>query len=231
MLQAAREFKGAMLLQIAAVLSRAEVAAVRASLSDDSLWREGAETAAGRARAVKNNQQAAAESSTVKGVLEKISRAVLAHKTIVAAAQPAALARLTLSRYRPGMAYGAHVDAPYIDGVRTDVSFTLFLSDPSDYDGGELVIDAAGAEDRIKLPAGDLVLYPATFVHRVSAVTRGERLAAFGWVKSRVRLAEHRAMLFELERALAELAAFEAPADLRDRLGNLRNNLLRAFGE
>jgi PKHD-type hydroxylase len=147
------------------------------------------------------------------------------------AAQPAALARLMLNRYGEGMEYGAHVDAPYIDGVRTDLSFTLFLSDPASYEGGALVIDSAGAEDALKPPAGTLALYPSSFVHRVEKVTRGERLAAVGWVKSRIRSHEHRMMAFELDRIAADIAAIGAPGDLRDRLLNLRNNFLRTFGD
>lgn len=220
-----------MILQIADVLTAAEVAALRAAVADDALWIDGAGTANGRARAAKNNEQAVAERPAVRGALNKISQTILLNPTVAAAAQPAAIARLMLSRDRPGMSYGAHVDAPYIDGVRTDVSFTLFLSEPGDYDGGELVIDSAGAEDAIKLAAGSVVLYPSMSVHRVEPVTSGVRLAAVGWIKSRVRLAEHRALLFELETAIADLETAGAPAATRDRLANVRNNLLRVFGD
>lgn len=219
-----------MLLQIVAVLTPAEVDAIRAALAEPTIWRDGTSTAAGAARAVKNNRQAAPDHPAVRGVTEKIARAVLAHPTVAAAAQPASLVRLMLNRYGAGMEYGDHVDAAYIDGQRTDVSFTVFLSDPAAYEGGDLVIDAAGAEDRIKLAAGDLVLYPATSVHRVERVARGERIAAFGWIRSRIRSAENRAMVFDLERALVELGA-STPQATRDRLANLRNNLIRLFGE
>jgi len=219
-----------MLLQVADVIDTALLAAVREAAADDALWSDGRETAKGRAKAAKNNEQALA-SGPGKGVLETLSRAILEHETVRSAAQPAALARIMLSRYREGMEYGAHVDAPYIDGVRTDLSFTLFLSDPDAYDGGELVIDSAGAEDSIKLPAGAIVLYPATSVHRVDRVTRGERLCAVGWIKSRVRGADERTLLFEIDRISADLKALGAPGDLRDRLANFRNNLLRRWGE
>ncbi len=220
-----------MILQIASVLDANELAAIRDALADDTLWADGRDTAKGRALAAKNNQQARADATAVKGIVAKIRTAMLAHPTIEAAARPSAFARVMLNRYGPGMGYGPHVDAPYIEGLRTDISFTLFLAAPADYDGGELVIDTAGAEDAIKLPAGALVLYPANSVHRVAEITRGTRLAAVGWIKSRVRRAEHRAILFDLETAIADLAALDAPSALRDRLANLRNNLLRAFGE
>lgn len=204
-------------------------AALEAAARDD-VWTEGGKTAAGRAREAKTNQQALM-SGPAKGVLETLSRAILENETIRSAAQPERLVRIMLNRYGEGMEYGAHVDAPYIDGVRTDLSFTLFLSDPADYDGGELVIDSAGAEDSIKLAAGALVLYPTTSLHRVTRVARGARIAAVGWIRSRIRSAEARAMLFELDRIAADLAAVGAPGDIRDRLGNVRNNLLRKWGD
>lgn len=219
-----------MILQIENVIAAAELAAIRQNLSDCALWADGASTAKGRARAVKANEQAQAEMPAVKAVLAKISMAVLGHPVIAAAAEPDRLARVMLNRYGVGMGYGPHVDAPYIDGVRTDLSFTLFLSDPGGYEGGALIIDAAGSEDRIRLPAGSLVLYPSTSVHRVEVVTRGQRLAAVGWIKSRVRSAEYRAILFDLSSALADLDAAGVPGPLKDRLANVRNNLLRAFG-
>lgn len=220
-----------MVLQISNVLSSAEVAAIRGAIADEALWVDGANTAHGRARAAKANEQACPEAPAIRGVLAKIRSSVLENRTLVAAAQPAALARVMLNRYARGMRYGAHVDAPYIDGVRTDLSFTLFLSDPTEYEGGELVIDSPGAEDAIKLAAGSLILYPSNSLHRVEEVTDGVRIAAIGWIRSRVRQAEHRSILFELESAIADLDALRAPDALCSRLANVRNNLLRAFGD
>ncbi|MBB5519400.1 Fe2+-dependent dioxygenase [Amphiplicatus metriothermophilus] len=220
-----------MILQIADILDAPTLSAIRETLADETLWTDGAATAKGRARAAKRNLQLRAEAPAAKGALSLLERAILNSRIVRAAAQPDRLARLIVSRYDEGMGYGPHVDAAYIDGARTDVSFTLFLSAPEEYEGGALVIDSAGAEDTIKPPAGAIALYPSTFVHRVEPVTGGRRLAAIGWIKSRVRAAEHRALLFELETALAELGACPVPDSLRDRLVNLRNNLLRAFGE
>lgn len=219
-----------MLLQISDIIDQAVVAAVREAAAAQGFWSDGRATAAGRAMAAKNNDQALA-SGPAKGVLETLSRAILDHETVRSAAQPAALARIMLNRYGEGMEYGAHVDAPYIDGVRTDLSFTLFLSGPEEYDGGDLIIDSAGAEDLVKLTAGSLVLYPATSLHRVTPVTRGLRIACVGWIKSRIRSADDRAALFELDRIDADLRAIDTPGPLRDRLANIRNNLLRRWGE
>lgn len=219
-----------MLLQIADVIDAAAIAAVIDEAAAPAFWIDGRATAAGRAQAVKNNQQALA-SGPAKGVLDMLARRIFDHEMIRNAAEPAALARIMLNRYGVGMSYGAHVDAPYVDGIRTDLSFTLFLSDPATYDGGDLVIDSAGAEDVIKLRAGSLALYPSTSLHRVTEVTRGERLACVGWIKSRVRAPEDRATLFELARLSADLRSINAPGDIRDRLANIRNNLLRRWGE
>lgn len=219
-----------MLLQIADVIDAPLIDAVREAANAEGFWSDGRETALGRAKAAKNNLQALAQ-GPAKGVIETLSTAILGNETLRSAAQPAALARIMLNRYSEGMEYGAHVDAPYIDGVRTDLSFTLFISDPDDYDGGELVIDSAGAEDSVKLPAGSLALYPSTSLHRIEKVTKGARIAGVGWIKSRIRSQEERTALFELDRIGADLRAVNAPGDIRDRLANVRNNLLRRWGE
>lgn len=219
-----------MILEIADILKPPVVDVLLEAAREGKFWVDGKATAEGRARLVKNNEQAG-PTPEAKAILETAERSILANELFCSAAQPACLARLLLSRYRDGMSYGSHVDAPYIDSVRTDLSFTLFLSAPGDYDGGELVVEEAGAEHAIKLPAGALVLYPATSLHRVATVTRGERIAVVGWVNSRVRREDFRLMLFELERIAADLAVAAAPDGVRDRIANLRNNLLRAFGD
>jgi PKHD-type hydroxylase len=219
-----------MILEIAEVLKPPMVEALLDAAHEGNFWIDGKATAEGRARLVKRNEQAA-PTPEARAILETAERTILAHEVFRSAAQPARLARLLLSRYRAGMEYGLHVDAPYIDDTRTDLSFTLFLSAPSDYDGGELVIEEASAEQALKPPAGAMVLYPSTSLHRVARVTRGERIAVVGWVKSRVRREDLRLMLFELERIGADLGVAGAPHEIRDRLANLRNNFLRAFGE
>ncbi len=220
-----------MLLQIADILTRDECAAILEALAEDKYWRDGGETAKGAARTVKNNRQADREAPAVRGVLKKIEQALNANPVFRAAAQPSRYARIMLNRYGPGMTYGDHVDAPYIDGTRTDLSFTVFLCDPESYEGGALVIDNAGHEDVIKGPPGSVVLYPSTAVHRVEEVTKGARISCVGWIKSRIKSADHRAILFELERAIHDLNEMNAPAPLRTRFANIRNNLIRTFGE
>lgn len=216
-----------MILQIADILSAAECAAICEVLADESLWCDGKTTAGGAAKRAKNNRQADPAAAPVRGARTKIESALRANRVFSAAAQPAAFARILLSRYEVGMAYGDHVDAAYMDGIRADLSFTLFLNRPDRYEGGELIIDTAGQTDEVKLPAGALVLYPSTSIHRVAPVTSGSRLAAVGWIKSRVRSSEARAILYDLACAIED-AADDA---MRLRLNNIRNNLLRLFGE
>ena len=220
-----------MLLQIADILQDHEVKAIIDSVADDALWRDGRDTAKGQARAAKSNQQADRTAAIVKGVAKKIEKALRASPVFVAAAQPAAFGRMIVNRYQEGMAYGDHVDAAYVDGLRTDISFTVFLSEPDTYEGGALVIDHTGYEDAIKGPAGSVVLYPSTAVHRVETITKGERVACIGWVKSRVKSPDHRNMIFDVESSLSELRRCNAPAATINRLANVRNNLLRTFGE
>lgn len=220
-----------MLLQITNILTEAECVAIASALSDENIWRDGKSTAKGAAKMAKHNLQADPGTPAVKGVLAKIEKALRANAVFKAAAQPARFARLMINRYTEGMSYGDHVDAPYIENTRTDLSFTVFLSDPADYKGGALIIDTAGQENAIRGPLGSVVVYPSTAVHRVEAVSGGKRLACFGWVRSRVKSLDHRAILFDLESVIADLNQLDAPTPLRNRLVNVRNNLLRSFGE
>lgn len=216
-----------MIIEIPDILNPSECEAIRAVLASNASWRDGKATAAGTAKAAKFNEQADTSSPPIRGSIAKIEQALTANATFRAAARPAQFARMLISRYRSGMEYRDHVDAAHIDGLRCDLSFTVFLNEPEEYDGGELVIDNAGHSDRVKGPAGSVVLYPSTSIHCVARVETGERLAAVGWIKSIVRSQEHRTLLFDLEQTLADLPA--SPARLR--LANIRNNLLRLFSD
>ncbi len=138
---------------------------------------------------------------------------------------------LMFSRYEPGMRYGLHVDDAIMGGMRSDVAFTLFLSEPESYDGGELMIDSAAGEDAIKLAPGALVAYPATSLHRVAEVTRGARLAAVGWARSFVRDAAQRELLFDLDTARRTLFAQHGPSREFELMSKSLTNLLRMWAE
>ncbi len=218
-----------MLLAIDSLLSAAEAGALRAS-ADTRDFADG-KTSAGRyAREVKANDQAA-PSPARDAVLAKVTKALQGNELFTLAARPRAMTPLILSRYRQGQTYGLHVDDALMQGLRTDISFTLFLSEPKSYDGGELVIEDGFEARAVKLPAGSLMLYPSTTLHRVAPVTRGERLAVVGWVQSRVREAAQREMLFDLERAVREVHGREGKSELFDLLAKSRSNLLRMWAD
>ena len=155
---------------------------------------------------MKNNRQAANDRK-IETVRKLVEERILGHEVFALAVRPKALTSVMFSRYEPGMHYGSHVDDALMQGMRTDVSFTLFLSDPESYDGGELVIESASGEDAVKLAAGSLVAYPSTALHHVRRVTRGERLAAVGWARSYVRDGAQREMLFDLDTARRQMFA------------------------
>lgn len=218
-----------MILAIEDVLSAAETEAMRAE-AKELAFGDGRVTAGRYAQEVKANDQAE-PSDTLDAILGTVRDKLLAHEVFASAVRPRALTRLILSRYREGQTYGLHVDDALMQGVRTDVSFTLFLSDPETYDGGALEIEDMFEGREIRLPAGSLVAYPSTTLHRVTPVTRGERLAIVGWTQSWVRDPGQREILFDLDRAVREVHAREGKTPLFDTLAKSRSNLLRMWAE
>lgn len=219
-----------MLICIADVIDDNAVAAIRKDLAG-ATWIDGNETAGHAARLVKSNEQVSAKDAVGKAVKDRISAALLGNELFRLAAQPRALGPIIISRYKPGMAYGSHVDNAMMGEQRSDVSYTLFLSEPDSYDGGSLVIESAAGEQDYKLAAGSLVVYPATSLHRVESVTRGERLAAVGWVRSLIRSTEQRELLFDLETARRSLFAAHGKTRDYDLISKCASNLLRLWAE
>jgi PKHD-type hydroxylase len=218
-----------MMLTIETILERAELSEIRAALAA-MRFEDGRATAGFSARLVKDNEQAR-EGATLRLLRERVTTALRRHPVFEAAVRPKALTAPIFGRYGIGRHYGTHIDNPLIDGVRTDVSYTLFLSDPESYEGGELVIEGPSGEDEVKLAAGNLVLYPSTTLHRVAAVTRGERLVAVGWVQSYVREADKRELLFDLERARQGLFERSGKTPEFDLLAKCGANLLRMWAD
>ena len=215
-----------MLLQISGVLDEAAGARIAALLAATA-WQDGRATAGPRAAAVKANQQADPGHAATRAAAAEVQAALRAHPVFAAAALPLRMTPPMFSRTGPGGGYGRHVDNALIgqgvEAVRSDLSWTLFLA--GDPRGGALVVEDAGGEREIAPLPGLLVLYPSTSLHRVAPVEAGERLAAFGWVQSRVRDAARRSLLFDLH--LAESGV--ADAALRVQLA--RANLLRMWAE
>lgn len=221
-----------MMLHIPAVVEGAMLDAFQDLSRREDIYDHGGKTAGWHARNRKNNLQADAANPLVAGMLKKVEQLVLQNSLVQSAARPKKLARLVLSRYHEGMSYGDHVDDAFIGGVRTDLSFTLFLDPPDSYGGGALVIDEPAGEREVKLEAGSLFIYPSTALHRVERVTRGTRTAVVGWLCSYVRDAHQREMLFDLDRAIAALRAEHGdegqPLAL---LLKTRSNLLRLWAD
>jgi PKHD-type hydroxylase len=216
-----------MILAIADVLSAADIATLRHGLAGVEFV-DGRATAGWSAKLVKANLQAE-ESAAVARLRELVESRLREHPVFALATRPKTVIGPLFSRYAPGHSYGTHVDDAVIAGSRTDVSFTLFLAPPEDYDGGELVIDTSAGEEAFKLPAGSVVTYPSTSLHRVAPVTLGERLVAAGWVRSYVRDPARRELLFDLETARRRLFDREGKTAEGDLLAKCAANLLRQW--
>lgn len=195
-------------------------------------FRDGRATAGAAAERVKLNEQARGDDPGVIDLARKVRLALETHPTFRSLVRPARWSSLMFSRYGPGQQYGLHADnaAMYDDGgwpLRTDISFTLFLSDPQTYEGGALLLRDLAGDREFRPAAGSAVLYPTGQLHRVTPVTSGVRLACVGWVQSMIRRADQRELLFDLERVRRRPDAEDAELLLDKTIGNL----LRMWGE
>lgn len=225
-----------MMLHIPAVLTREQVASLRARL-DQSGWVDGRATVGQQGAQVKRNRQLPEAAPLARDLGQVVLAALAANPLFFAAALPLRIVPPLFNRYGVGEEYGAHVDGAVrqVPGsalpLRTDVSATLFLSAPDDYDGGELVVmDMYGAHE-VKLAAGDLVVYPSSSVHKVEPVTRGERICSFFWVQSMVRDDARRAMLLDLDQTIQRLRTRLGDCDDTVALTSHYHNLLRQWAE
>ena len=183
---------------------------------------------------VKQNLQAPQEDPANARIAQIAREALVRYADVRTFAQPRSMARTTVVRYEPGMNYGWHVDEamfPSTPPMRSDLSCTVFLNSPADYDGGELTIQLGAQELSYKLEAGSAILYPSTTIHRVSPVTRGVRLAAITWLQSWVADANQRELLVQIEEARSLAASGADPARLQVLLESLRTNLFRMWAD
>ena len=221
-----------MLLHLRQILTADEITRLR-ELAARATWTDGRATAADAKQ--KHNEQVDVTSAEGQAAGELVRKALGRHTLYGAAALPARMTLPMLNRYSGGMEYGAHVDASIMgstEPLRTDLSATLFLSDPADYEGGELVItDPALGQQSAKLPAGDLLLYPASGVHYVAPVRRGARVAVIFWVQSMIRDAQQRALLLELSQALSNLQPTLAQSPEYQRINACYHNLVRMWAQ
>jgi len=221
-----------MLVQIADVFTAAEAADIRARLAAAD-WVDGRVTAGYQSAQVKRNRQLPEQHPLAVELGNLIVQRLSANNLFMSAALPRKIFPPLFNCYEGGEAFGYHVDnavRPVADGterVRTDLSATLFFSDPDSYDGGELVIDDTYGPREIKLPAGHMVLYPGTSLHKVNPVTRGARISAFFWMQSLVREDSRRSLLLELDVAIQRLNQDVAGHASIVQLTGIYHNLLR----
>lgn len=219
-----------MQIVIGNILSTEDASGIRNALNN-ARFIDGRETAGFAARIVKDNRQAASDDTSLDPARMLVMQRIMDNDVFRLAVRPKILTPLLFSRYEPGMRYGSHVDDAMMHGIRTDVSFTLFLDEPDSYEGGELVIESAMGEDSIKLPAGSLVAYPSTSLHRVAEVTKGVRRVAAGWARSFIRDASKRELLFDLDTARRRIFERDGKSAEFDLLSKSAANLLRMWSE
>lgn len=225
-----------MLLQIAKVLTADQVAQCRQALGEIG-WVDGRATAGHLSVSVKNNEQISEDHPVGRRLGHMLLDALERNPLFMSGALPAKIVPPLFNRYAEGQSYGPHVDGSVrpVQGssqrVRTDLAATLFLSNVDEYDGGELVIDDTFGTQRMKLPAGSLILYPASSVHHVSPVTRGARLASFFWIQSMVRADHRRRMLFDLDNNIRKLRKDAPQHSAVLELTALYHNLMREWAD
>ena len=223
-----------MLLHIPGVLSAEQIRQMRESL-DAAPWVDGRETVGTQGARVKRNQQLPDASPLRRQLGETVLTALAAQPLFHAATLPLRILPPRFNRYADGGQYGFHVDGAVMalpDGggqMRSDVSCTLFLGEPDEYEGGELIVSDTYGEHEVKLPAGDLIVYPSSSLHRVAPVTRGARVASFFWVQSLVRDDSQRRLLFELDASIQALTRTGADHAAVLQLTGVYHNLLRQW--
>jgi PKHD-type hydroxylase len=225
-----------MLLHLKNLLGPTQLGTARALLGEAAPWTDGRSSAGTQAVQAKHNQQLAQDSETSRQLQALILQALQSDPMFFSAALPRKIFHPLFNRYRaPGEHYGNHVDGAVLysqasrEWVRSDLSCTVFLSEPSEYDGGELQVQDTLGSRSVKLAAGDAILYPGSSVHAVTPVTRGVRLASFLWIESMVRSEEHRRLLFDLDMTLLDLRQRHGETPEAISLTGTYHNLLRMW--
>jgi PKHD-type hydroxylase len=223
-----------MLLQIPNVVPKDKLTVIQAILAK-SQFVDGKLSAGMAAERVKNNEELAGDTREIQQLNNLVMGSLVQHPDYQSATLPIKIASPFYARYRPGMTYGDHVDDPVMGPpqgrYRSDVSTTVFLNEPANYEGGELVIRTSFGDQQIKLPAGHAVVYPSSSLHHVAEVTQGERLVAVTWAQSMVRDAARRELLYELNQARESLLKQRPEEDETKRVDVAYVNLIRMWAE
>ena len=214
------------------LLNPEELKSLRKSLSNVDLpWEDGKKTAGNQASLVKNNLQLEKGSDISKKLSILITKKILKDNLIKSFALPKNIHGTMFTKSQKGMKYGRHIDNAYMSTGRADLSFTIFLSEKNDYEGGELLIENLNFENKFKLNSGEIIIYPSTYLHSVQEVISGERLAFVGWIQSYVKRIEEREYLFDLDAGARSLLAKHGRSDELDLIFKSYSNLLRVLGD
>ena len=198
---------------------------------ENQCWEDGKKTAGNQASLVKNNLQLEKGSDISKKLSILITKKILKDNLIKSFALPKNIHGTMFTKSQKGMKYGRHIDNAYMSSGRADLSFTIFLSEKNDYEGGELLIENLNFENKFKLNSGEIIIYPSTYLHSVQEVISGERLAFVGWIQSYVKRIEEREYLFDLDAGARSLLAKHGRSDELDLIFKSYSNLLRVLGD
>ena len=197
---------------------------------EDSFWEDGKQTAGKHAAKVKNNLQLRRDSDISKNFSTLITKKILSNELIKSFALPKKVHGTIFSKSTKGMRYGSHIDNAYMSSGRADLSFTIFLNGKDNYEGGALLIESLNSEEKFKLDAGEIIIYPSTYLHSVEEVFDGERLVFIGWIESYIKSIEEREYLFDLDAAARSLLAKYGRSSEVDLIFKSYSNLLRRLG-
>jgi len=213
------------------LLNSEELKILRNNLDKEKLfWENGKQTAGKQAAKVKNNLQLKRDSDLSKKFSNLITKKILSNELLKSFALPKKVHGTIFSKSTKGMGYGSHIDNAYMSSGRADLSFTVFLNCKDNYDGGALLIESFNSEDKFKLDAGEIIIYPSTYLHSVEEVSCGERLVFIGWIESYIKSIEEREYLFDLDAAARSLLAKYGRSREVDLIFKSYSNLLRRLG-
>ena len=198
--------------------------------NQNDLWEDGKKTAGSYASKVKNNLQLNRNSELSKKLAQLIKNKLLANSLIKSFALPKLIHGIMFTKSQKNMHYGRHVDNPFMSSGRSDLSFTISLTDKDSYEGGELLIETINSENKFKLNAGEIIIYPSTYLHSVEEILSGERIVCVGWIESYVKSIEKREYLFDLDAGAKGLLAKHGRSDELDLIFKSYSNLLRLLG-
>ncbi|MDA9741410.1 Fe2+-dependent dioxygenase [Prochlorococcus sp. AH-736-L15] len=214
------------------LLNAEEVNLIKKDLEDETQnWEDGKNTAGSHATLVKNNLQLNRNSEVSKKYSQLVNKKILSNLLIKSFSIPKRIHGIMFTKSSKNMHYGRHIDNPYMSSGRSDMSFTLALSNKDSYVGGELIIETMNSEEKFKLNAGEIIIYPSSYLHAVSEVNSGNRLVCVGWIESYIKSTEKREYLFDLDAGARGLLAKHGRSDELDLIFKSYSNLLRVIGD